>query len=45
MPGSLERIDPDTFSPLSGLVSNRKGIGREEHLRPISGEKLVYSDP
>ncbi|SPO04180.1 related to toxD gene [Cephalotrichum gorgonifer] len=44
MPGGLDRIVPDAFSLLSGLVSDRKDIGRtEEHMRPISGEKLVYS--
>ena len=43
MPGGLERIVPDAFSLLSGLVSERKGFSGEEHLRPISGEKLVYS--
>ncbi|KAL4876875.1 chaperonin 10-like protein [Aspergillus karnatakaensis] len=48
MPGGLERIVPDAFSLLSGLVSEsaRKGDGEgqvAEHMRPVSGEKLVYS--
>jgi hypothetical protein len=53
MPGGLERIVPDAFSLLSGMVSDRSGPpangegkeggGVEEHVRPISGEKLVYS--
>jgi hypothetical protein len=44
MPGGLERIAPDGFALLSGLVADRKGLGRtEEYMRPISGEKLVYS--
>jgi hypothetical protein len=53
MPGGLERIVPDAFSLLSGMVSERSGPpangeeqergGFEEHMRPISGEKLVYS--
>ncbi|KAJ0413148.1 chaperonin 10-like protein [Aspergillus carlsbadensis] len=53
MPGGLERIVPDAFSLLSGLVSVRSGAAAkeggqqggevEEHMRPISGEKLVYS--
>ncbi|CEL08186.1 hypothetical protein ASPCAL11338 [Aspergillus calidoustus] len=53
MPGGLERIVPDAFSLLSGMVSERSGPpangeeqergGFEEHMRPISGGKLVYS--
>jgi hypothetical protein len=49
MPGGLRRIVPDAFSLLSGLVSVRSAAGKEnegeveEHMRPISGEKLVYS--
>ncbi|KAL3440516.1 chaperonin 10-like protein [Aspergillus insuetus] len=49
MPGGLERIVPDAFSLLSGMVSVRSAAGNEEegegeeHMRPISGEKLVYS--
>ena len=42
MPGGLGRIVPDAFSLLSGLVSERGGGGQEEHLRPVSGEKLVW---
>ncbi|KAL4981952.1 chaperonin 10-like protein [Aspergillus falconensis] len=41
MPGGLDRIVPDAFSLLSGLVSERKDLG-EGHMRPIRGEKLVY---
>lgn len=44
MPGGLERIVPDGFALLSGLVAERKGLGRsEEYMRPISAEKLVYT--
>ena len=44
MPGGLERIVPDALPLLSGLVSERGGVGKEEdHMRPISWEKLVYS--
>ncbi|KAJ6440036.1 GroES-like protein [Purpureocillium lavendulum] len=44
MPGGLERIVPDGFALLSGLVSERQGLERrEEYMRPISGEKLVYT--
>lgn len=44
MPGGLERIIPDAFALLSGLVSERSSTGRQEdYMRPISGEKLVYS--
>jgi hypothetical protein len=49
MPGGLERIVADAFSLLSGLVSVRSAARKEkegeveEHMRPISGEKLVYS--
>jgi hypothetical protein len=49
VPGGLERIVPDSFSLLSGLVSVRSAAGKEnegeveEHMRPISGEKLVYT--
>ncbi len=46
MPGGLERIVPDGFALLSGLVSERQGLEQrreEEHMRPISGEKLVYT--
>ncbi|KAL3489557.1 chaperonin 10-like protein [Aspergillus germanicus] len=49
MPGGLERIVPDAFSLLSGLVSVRSAAGNEkegeldEHMKPISGQKLVYS--
>ncbi|KAL2835440.1 chaperonin 10-like protein [Aspergillus pseudoustus] len=46
MPGGLERIVPDAFALLSGLVSDRRDKdrqGQDDHSRPISGEKLVYS--
>ncbi|OWT43224.1 zinc-binding oxidoreductase [Pochonia chlamydosporia 170] len=44
MPGGLERIVPDGFALLTGLVIDRKGFGRtEDYMRPISAEKLVYT--
>ncbi|KAL4896471.1 chaperonin 10-like protein [Aspergillus ambiguus] len=46
MPGGLERIVPDAFTLLSGLVSERNVTdpsSAEGHMQPISGEKLVYS--
>lgn len=44
MPGGLERIVPDGFALLSGLVVDRKALSRsEEYMRPISAEKLVYT--
>ncbi|KAJ3543217.1 hypothetical protein NM208_g3693 [Fusarium decemcellulare] len=44
MPGGLERIVRDGFALLgSGSVSERANVmGKEEHMRPISAEKLVY---
>ncbi|KAF5013089.1 hypothetical protein FDECE_916 [Fusarium decemcellulare] len=44
MPGGLERIVPDGLTLLgSGSVSQRANVIRkEEHMRPISAEKLVY---
>ncbi|KAF3764369.1 GroES-like protein [Cryphonectria parasitica EP155] len=52
MPGGLERIVPDAFPLLSSGVmassfpdgkSKQGGEGTEEHLKPIAGEKLVYT--
>ncbi|KAF5660759.1 ToxD-like protein [Fusarium denticulatum] len=45
MPGGFERVVQDGFSILgTGLISERSKIERtEEYVRPISGEKLVYS--
>ncbi|KAM3449678.1 hypothetical protein MY3296_006762 [Beauveria thailandica] len=44
MPGGLERIVPDGFALLSGMVVDRKPLDRsEEYMRPISAEKLVYT--
>ncbi|RMJ10755.1 hypothetical protein CDV36_009632 [Fusarium kuroshium] len=44
MPGGFERVVPDGFTLLgSGSVSQRSNVkGGEEHMRPISAEKLVY---
>ena len=43
MPGGLERIAEDGFALLgSGKMEHREGDSDEPHLRPISGEKLVY---
>ncbi|RSL44842.1 hypothetical protein CEP54_014522 [Fusarium duplospermum] len=44
MPGGFERVVPDGFTLLgSGSVSQRSSVkGGEEHMRPISAEKLVY---
>lgn len=42
MPGGLEKVVPDGFTVLGTDVTSR-GHGRtESHMRPISGEKLVY---
>lgn len=42
MPGGLEKVVPDGFTVLGTGVTSR-GHGRtEQHMRPISGEKLVY---
>ncbi|KAK8912221.1 Enoyl reductase [Metarhizium anisopliae] len=44
MPGGLERIVPDGFALLSGMVVDRKRLDRsEEYMKPISAEKLVYT--
>lgn len=48
MPGGLERIVPDGFAILSsGVMASSfagEGHGRtEQYMRPISGEKLVYT--
>ncbi|KAF5572316.1 hypothetical protein FPANT_13178 [Fusarium pseudoanthophilum] len=45
MPGGLETVTQDGFRLLgTGLVSERSKIQRrEEYMRPISAEKLVYS--
>ncbi|TFB00948.1 Deshydrogenase mlcG [Trichoderma ghanense] len=43
MPGGLERIVPDGFALLGdGMVSERSTSRREDYMRPISAEKLVY---
>jgi hypothetical protein len=42
MPGSLYKILEDGFDLLGMDVSNRSHGRVEEHMRPISGEKLVY---
>ncbi|EEU44581.1 uncharacterized protein NECHADRAFT_85264 [Fusarium vanettenii 77-13-4] len=44
MPGGFERVVPDGFTLLgSGSVSQRSNVkGGEEHMGPISAEKLVY---
>ncbi|KAF3769489.1 GroES-like protein [Cryphonectria parasitica EP155] len=42
MPGGLDRIVEDGFSLLGTAVSRRNNDRTEEHMRPISGEKLVY---
>lgn len=42
MPGGLDKVVPDGFTVLGTGVTSR-GHGRtEQHMRPISGEKLVY---
>lgn len=45
MPGGLERIVPDGFALLgSGSVTSRTTLKRDEpYMKPISGEKVVYS--
>ncbi|KAF4449082.1 hypothetical protein F53441_7594 [Fusarium austroafricanum] len=45
MPGGLEKVVQDGFALLgSGSVSQRTKLERtEDHMRPISAEKLVYS--
>lgn len=42
MPGGLERVVEDGFSLLGTDLSKRKQEAAEDHMRPISGEKLVY---
>lgn len=42
MPSGLEKVVPDGFTVLGTGVTSR-GHGRtEQHMRPVSGEKLVY---
>ncbi|KAH7187793.1 chaperonin 10-like protein [Fusarium oxysporum] len=44
MPGGLKKIRPDGLALLSGLVTKRNDTDfREDHMRPISAEKLVYT--
>lgn len=43
MPGGLGKVVEDGFVLLGTAVSNRSHDRIEEHMRPISGEKLVYS--
>lgn len=44
MPGGLEKVVDDGFALLGTRVSSRKHDDRtEKHMRPISGEKLVYT--
>lgn len=43
MPGGLERVVADGFALLGTGVSDRKHQRPEDHMRPISGEKLVYT--
>ncbi|KAF8210429.1 hypothetical protein K438DRAFT_1959697 [Mycena galopus ATCC 62051] len=42
MPGGLQKVVEDGFSLLGTGVSDRTQERIEEHMRPISGEKLVY---
>lgn len=44
MPGGLDRVAVDGFALLGGgdMLSRRNGERKEGHMRPISGEKLVY---
>jgi NADPH:quinone reductase-like Zn-dependent oxidoreductase len=43
MPGGLDRIVEDGFTLLgSGRVAERQSIRREQWMRPISAEKLIY---
>lgn len=42
MPGGLERIVADGFAVLGTNVTSRDQNKLEDHMRPISGEKLVY---
>lgn len=43
MPGGLDKVVEDGFVLLGTGVSNRSHDRIEEHMRPISGEKLVYA--
>ncbi|KAJ4391287.1 hypothetical protein N0V93_004904 [Gnomoniopsis smithogilvyi] len=43
MPGGLDKVVEDGFVLLGTGVSNRNHDRTEEHMRPISGEKLVYA--
>jgi len=47
MPGGLERIPEDGFYLLgAGVMASALKVENsrtEEHMRPVSGEKLVYS--
>lgn len=43
MPGGLDKVVGDGFVLLGTGVSNRSHERIEEHMRPISGEKLVYT--
>jgi hypothetical protein len=45
MPGGLEKVHADGFAVLgSGLVATRGEVKRsEEYMKPISGEKMVYT--
>lgn len=42
MPGGLERIVADGFAILGTDVTNRDQDRMEDHMGPISGEKLIY---
>lgn len=42
MPGGLDKVVEDGFALLDPDVSNRQQERKEDHMRPISGEKLVY---
>lgn len=42
MPGGLEKVVEDGFALLGTGISDRNQVRIEEHMRPISGEKLVY---
>lgn len=43
MPGGLDRVVEDGFTLLGTGISDRSHDRIEEHMRPISGEKLVYT--
>ncbi|KAG8165516.1 hypothetical protein KVR01_004068 [Diaporthe batatas] len=42
MPGGLENVVPDGFAVLGTGVTSRGHVRTEQHMRPISAEKLVY---